>query len=229
MKKKDYLKKVAETVDESKTYPIKEGLKIAKDLAMKKPDETILVCYNLKVKTNERIRGTVSYQFSFGAEKKVLVFAKGDKAQEAQNAGAAYVGDDDLIAKIKEGWLDFDVCVATPDMMKDVGKLGMVLGRKGLMPNPKTGTVTFDLKAAVAELRKGRTEFRTDKTNIIHIAIGKVSMEAAQVGENLKVLLEEIERKRPSDAKGDFVSSVYLTSTMGPGIHVTHAAKSEKR
>ena len=148
------------------------------------------------------------------------MFCKPDKVKEAMDAGAAFAGDDDLIAKIKDGWLDFDVAVATPDMMKDVGKLGMVLGRKGLMPNPKTGTVTHDLKSAVAELRKGRTEFRTDKSGIIHLAIGKVSMEPASVAENLQTLLEEVVRKRPSDTKGEFVTSVFLTSTMGPGVRV---------
>jgi len=201
---------------------------LVKDLHFASFDETVEVHVKLNVKKSQSVRDTVVLPHQFRGEKKILVFCKPDKEKEALEAGAAYVGSDELIEKVKGGWLDFDVAVATPDMMKDVGKLGMVLGRKGLMPNPKTGTVTHDLKAAVAELRKGRTEFRTDKSGIVHLAIGKVSMESAQVSENLATLLEEIGRKRPSDAKGEFVSSVFLSSTMGPSVHVA-VAKSEKR
>jgi large subunit ribosomal protein L1 len=130
------------------------------------------------------------------------------------------VGAEDLIEKVKGGWLDFDVAVATPDMMKDVGKLGMVLGRKGLMPNPKTGTVTFDLKGALSELKKGRMEFRADKTGVVHLAVGKVSMEPAKVAENVYAVVTEIKRKRPADAKGEFIETVSVASTMGPGVWV---------
>jgi large subunit ribosomal protein L1 len=219
----------AKKLDREKEYELGEACTLVKDMHYTKFDETVEAHVRLNLKKSQSVRDTVVFPNQFRGEKKILVFCKGDKEKEALEAGAAYAGADELIEKVKGGWLDFDVAVATPDMMKDVGKLGMVLGRKGLMPNPKTGTVTFDLKAAVAELRKGRTEFRTDKTNIVHIAVGKVSMESAQVGENVKMLLDEIERKRPSDAKGDFVASVYLTSTMGPGVHVAHAAKTEKR
>jgi large subunit ribosomal protein L1 len=156
----------------------------------------------------------------FAEEKKVLVFAKGEKAEEAKEAGAAYVGDVDLVEKIRGGWLDFDVAVATPDMMKDVGRLGPILGRRGLMPNPKTRTVTFDIKEALAELKQGRIEFRSDKTGVVHLAIGKVSMEPDQVVENLRLVVREIIRKRPSDAKGEFVKSVVISPTMGPGVKV---------
>jgi len=201
---------------------------LVKELHYASFDETVEVHVRLNLKKSQSVRDTVVLPHQFRGEKKILVFCKPDKEKEAMEAGAAYAGSDELIEKVKGGWLDFDVAVATPDMMKDVGKLGMVLGRKGLMPNPKTGTVTHDLKAAVAELRKGRTEFRTDKSGIIHLAIGKVSMESAQVSENLAILLEEIGRKRPSDAKGDFVGSVYLTSTMGPSVRVA-VAKNEKR
>ena len=152
-----------------------------KDLHYAKFDETVEVHVRLNLKKSQSVRDTVVLPHQFRGEKKILVFCKPEKEKEALEAGAAFVGSDELIEKVKGGWLDFDVAVATPDMMKDVGKLGMVLGRKGLMPNPKTGTVTHDLKAAVAELRKGRTEFRTDKSGIIHLAIGKVSMEPAQV------------------------------------------------
>jgi len=216
-------------LDREKEYEIAEACGLVKDMHCVKFDETVEAHVRLNLKKSQSVRDTVVFPNQFRGEKKILVFCKGDKEKEALDAGAAYAGADELIEKVKGGWLDFDVAVATPDMMKDVGKLGMVLGRKGLMPNPKTGTVTFDLKAAVAELRKGRTEFRTDKTNIVHIAVGKVSMDAAKVGENLKTLLDEIDRKRPADAKGDFVASVYLTSTMGPGVHVAHAVKTEKR
>ena len=214
--------------DREKEYEIAEACALVKDLHYAKFDETVEVHIRLNLKKSQSVRDTVVLPHQFRGEKKILVFCKGEKEKEALEAGAAYVGSDELIDKVKGGWLDFDVAVATPDMMNDVGKLGMVLGRKGLMPNPKTGTVTFDLKAAVAELRKGRTEFRTDKSGIIHLAIGKVSMEPAQVTENLKLLIDEIGRKRPSDAKGDFVGSVFLSSTMGPGVHVAQA-KSEKR
>ncbi|HUX38096.1 MAG TPA: 50S ribosomal protein L1 [Rectinemataceae bacterium] len=200
---------------------------LVKDAHFTKFDETVEIHVRLNLKKSQSVRDTVVLPYQFRGEKKILVFCKGEKEKEAMEAGAAYAGADDLIEKIKGGWLDFDVAVATPDMMKDVGKLGMVLGRKGLMPNPKTGTVTHDLKAAVAELKKGRTEFRTDKSGIIHLAIGKVSMEAAQIAENVNTLIAEVQRKRPADAKGDFVASVFLTSTMGPGVRVA-IAKTEK-
>jgi large subunit ribosomal protein L1 len=150
----------------------------------------------------------------------VLVFCKPEKEKEAQEAGATFVGADDLIEKIKGGWTDFDVAVATPDMMKDVGKLGMVLGRKGLMPNPKTGTVTFDLKGALSELKKGRVEFRADKTGVVHLAVGKISMDPEKVAENVQVAVTEIKRKRPVDAKGEFIKTISVASTMGPGVWV---------
>jgi large subunit ribosomal protein L1 len=214
--------------DHEKEYELAEACALVKELHYAKFDETVEVHVRLNLKKSQSVRDTVVLPNQFRGEKKILVFCKPDKEKEALDAGAAYVGSDELIEKVKGGWLDFDVAVATPDMMKDVGKLGMVLGRKGLMPNPKTGTVTFDLKSAVAELRKGRTEFRSDKSNIIHLAIGKVSMAPEEVSANVSTLLEEIDRKRPADAKGDFVGSVYLASAMGPGIHVVQA-KSEKR
>ena len=210
----------AKKVDRDQSYEIPAACALVKDAHYAKFDETVEVHVKLNLKKSQSVRDTVVLPNQFRGEKKILVFCKPDKEKEALDAGAAYVGSDELIEKVKGGWLDFDVAVATPDMMKDVGKLGMVLGRKGLMPNPKTGTVTHDLKAAVAELRKGRTEFRTDKSNIIHLSIGKVSMEANQLAENLSVILDEISRKRPADAKGDFVESVSLSSTMGPGVRV---------
>jgi large subunit ribosomal protein L1 len=158
----------------------------------------------------------------FRGEKRVLVFCKPEKEKEAQEAGAAFIGADDLIEKVKGGWLDFDVAVATPDMMKDVGKLGMVLGRRGLMPNPKTGTVTFDLKGALAELKRGRVEFRADKTGVVHLAVGKVSMDSEQVAENVRAVMTEVKRKKPADAKGEFIQTISVASTMGPGVWVAY-------
>jgi len=148
------------------------------------------------------------------------VFCKDERAKEALDAGATFAGADEYIEKVKGGWLDFDIAVATPDMMKDVGRLGMVLGRKGLMPNPKTGTVTNDIAAAIAELKKGRTEFRADKTGVIHLAVGKVSMDAPKIAENIETFLAEMMRKKPTDAKLDFLQSVSISSTMGPGVWV---------
>jgi len=194
-------------------------------MAYAKFDETVDLSVKLNLKKSQSVRDTVILPNQFRGEKKVLVFCKPEKEKEAQDAGAAFVGADDLIAKVKEGWTDFDVAVATPDMMKDVGKLGMVLGRKGLMPNPKTGTVTFDLKGALAELRKGRTEFRADKTGVVHLAVGKVSMESEKIGENVRAVISEIKRKRPTDAKGDFIRTVSVASTMGPGVWVSMGDK----
>jgi large subunit ribosomal protein L1 len=189
-------------------------------MAFAKFDETVDLSVKLNLKKSQSVRDTVILPNQFRGEKKVLVFCKPEKEKEAQDAGAAFVGADDLIEKVKGGWTEFDVAVATPDMMKDVGKLGMVLGRKGLMPNPKTGTVTFDLKGALAELRKGRTEFRADKTGVVHLAVGKVSMESAKIAENVQAVITEIKRKRPTDVKGDFIRTVSVASTMGPGVWV---------
>ena len=191
-----------------------------KQLAFAKFDETVDLSVKLNLKKSQSVRDTVVLPNQFRGEKKILVFCKSEKEKEALEAGAAFAGSDDLIEKVKGGWLEFDVAVATPDMMKDVGKLGMVLGRKGLMPNPKTGTVTFDLKAALAELKKGRVEFRADKTGVVHLPIGKVSMDGAKIAENAKAVMTEIKRKKPADAKGDFIQSVSLSSTMGPGVWV---------
>ena len=205
------------------TYGLEEGLDIVKSIAFAKFDETVELSTKLNLKKSQSVRDTVVLPHQFKGEKKILVFCKPEKEKEAQEAGATFVGADDLIEKVKGGWADFDVAVATPDMMKDVGKLGMVLGRKGLMPNPKTGTVTFDLKGALAELKKGRTEFRADKTGVVHLAVGKVSMETQLLAENAKAVIAEIKRKRPADAKGEFISSISVAATMGPGVWVAGA------
>ncbi|MDR2841888.1 MAG: 50S ribosomal protein L1 [Spirochaetaceae bacterium] len=206
--------------DKSIVLDLNAAAELVKTLKFSKFDETVDLSVKLNLKKSQSVRDTVVLPHQFKGEKQVLVFCKPEKEEEAKSAGAAFVGSDDLIEKVKGGWLDFDIAVATPDMMKDVGKLGMVLGRKGLMPNPKTGTVTFDLKGALAELKKGRTEFRADKSGVIHLAVGKVSMDAAKIVENAQVVINEIKRKKPADAKGDFVQTVSLASTMGPGVWV---------
>lgn len=216
-KGKNYIAAAAK-VDSAKVYEANEAVALVKEAAFAKFDETVEVSVKLNIKKSHSIRDTVSLPNQFTAEKKILVFAKGDKAKEAQEAGAAYVGDDDLVAKIKDGWLDFDICVATPDMMREVGKLGPVLGRRGLMPNPKTRTVTMDIKGALAELKQGRVEYRADKTGVVHLAVGKVSMDGAKIQENLDAFLTELVKKRPNDIKGDFVKTIALSSTMGPGV-----------
>ena len=220
MKRGKKYQEAVKKVDRSKTYSFAEAASIVKDCAYAKFNETVELSVKLTLKKSQSVRDTVVLPNQFSAQKKVLVFAKGDKAEEAKAAGAAYVGDSDLIEQIRGGWMDFDVAVATPDMMKDVGKLGPILGRRGLMPNPKTQTVTNDIKGALAELSKGRVEFRSDKTGVVHLAVGKVNMEGAQIVENALSVLSEILRKKPSDAKGDYVFSVALSSTMGPGVHV---------
>lgn len=206
--------------DKLEYYPVDRGVELVKELSYVKFDESIEVSVKLNLKKSQTVRDTLVLPHQFSEGKKILVFAKGEKADEAKEAGAEFVGDTDLVEKIQGGWLDFDVAVATPDMMKDVGRLGPILGRRGLMPNPKTQTVTFDIKAAIEELKKGRTEFRSDKTNIVHCAVGKVSMDKDQIVENLKLVLSEVNRKRPADAKGNFITSVAISSTMGPGVRL---------
>ena len=206
--------------DPTNTYELGQALALLKSMAFAKFDETVDVSVKLNLKKSQTVRDTVVMPNQFRGDKKVLVFCKPEKETEAKEAGAAFVGSDDLIEKVKGGWTDFDVAVATPDMMKDVGKLGMVLGRKGLMPNPKTGTVSFDLKGTLAELKKGRVEFRADKAGVVHLPVGKVSMEPEKVAENVTAVISEIKRKRPVDVKGEFIQTVSVSSTMGPGIWV---------
>ena len=217
-----------EKVDADKLYSYDEALGLVKTVAFAKFDETVEISVKLNLKKSHTVRDTVVFPHSFQGEKKILVFAKGDKADEARANGAAFVGDADLIEKIKGGWMDFDVCVATPDMMKDVGKLGPILGRRGLMPNPKTGTVTNDLPAAIKELKAGRLEFRADKTGVVHLPVGKVSMDVAKVNENVQTFMGELERRRPADLKGDFIKSVAVSSTMGPGVKILFKVPKDK-
>ena len=206
--------------DKNQVYDIDKALDIIKEIASAKFDETVEVSLKLRLKKSHTVRDTFVLQNTYGKEKKILVLAKADKVKEALDAGAAYAGDDEYIEKIKGGWLDFDVVVATPDMMKDVGKLGPVLGKRGLMPNPKTGTVTQDIKGAIAELKKGRVEFRADKAGIIHIGIGKVSMDKAKIKENILALYEEVLKRRPADLKGEYVDTFYISATMSPAVKI---------
>ena len=213
-------KKPAAKYDLSKKYDVASACKMVQDMKFAKFDETVEAHVSLRLEKNQTVRDTLVFPNQFRGEKKVLVFCKEDKVQEALDAGAAFAGSDEYIEKVKGGWLDFDVCVATPDMMKDVGRLGMVLGRKGLMPNPKTGTVTPNVAQAVAELKKGRTEFRADKGGVVHIAVGKCSMAADKVIENINTLIAEIGRKKPVGSTAGFIQSVSISSSMGPGVWV---------
>ena len=212
--------------DQAATFPLEKAVELVKELAYAKFDETVEVSMKLNIKSRHTIRDVMALPHLFGKEKRILVFAKGDKAEEARKAGAAYVGENDLIEKIKGGWLDFDIAVATPDMMKDVGKLGQILGRRGLMPNPKTQTVTFNIKEALEELKKGRVEYRADKGGVVHLAVAKLSMGKEQIAANAMAFIQEVVRKRPADLKGDYVQSIVLSSTMGPGLRLSPKDKS---
>lgn len=208
--------------DVTKKYEVAEACKLVKDLHYVKFDETVELSISLKLEKNQTVRDTVVFPHQFTGEKRVLVFCKDERVKEALDAGATYAGSTEYIDKVKGGWTDFDVAVATPDMMKDVGRLGMVLGRRGLMPNPKTGTVTPDIAGAVAELKKGRTEYRADKGGVVHIPVGKVSMSETDTAENVNAFLAELNRKRPADAKAGFIRSVSLSSSMGPGVWIDY-------
>ncbi len=208
-------------VEHMATYPLEKAVDLVKEMAYAKFDETVEVSMKLNIKSKHTIRDVMALPHQFGKEKQILVFAKGDKAEEAKKAGASFVGDNDLIEKIRGGWLEFDIAVATPDMMKDVGKLGQILGRRGLMPNPKTQTVTFNIKEALEELKKGRVEYRADKGGVVHLAVAKLSMGKEQIAANAQAFIQEVVRKRPSDLKGDYVQSIVLSSTMGPGVRLS--------
>ncbi len=229
-KGKKYLEAL-KLVDRSKAYTVDEAIELVKKTDFAKFDATVEVAFRLGVdpkKADQQIRGAVVLPNGTGKTQRVLVFAKGEKAKEAEAAGADYVGDAEFINKINQGWFDFDVVVATPDMMGEVGKLGRTLGPKGLMPNPKTGTVTFDVEKAVNEIKAGKVEYRLDKAGIIHVPIGKVSFENEKLQENFATIFDTVLKAKPAAAKGTFMKNVSITSTMGPGIKVdpsTVAAK----
>lgn len=208
--------------DPAARYTLSKAIDVVKELKFANFDETVEVHVSLTLGKGQTVRDTVVLPHQFRGEKKVLVFCTDDKVKEALDAGAAYAGSAEYIEKVKGGWLDFDIAVATPDMMKDVGRLGMVLGRRGLMPNPKTGTVTTNIPQAINELKKGRVEFRADKGGVVHLPVGKVSMPSEKIVENIEALLAETMRKKPADAKSDYVRSVSVSSTMGPGVWVDY-------
>ena len=211
----------AKLIDSQKQYDPEEAIALVKQTAKAKFDETIEISLRMGVDprhADQQIRGTVVLPHGTGKKLTVLVFAKGPKADEAQAAGADFVGAEDMVAKIQGGWFGFDVCVATPDMMGVVGRLGRVLGPKGLMPNPKTGTVTMDLTKAINDIKAGKVEYRVDKTAIIHCPVGKASFENQKLVENLRTLMEAIIKAKPAAAKGTYIRSAVISSTMGPGI-----------
>ncbi|WP_341279792.1 50S ribosomal protein L1 [Paenibacillus sp. FSL H8-0537] len=214
-------------IDSEATYESLEAIELVKKAATAKFDESVEVAVRLGVdprKQDQAVRGVVVLPHGTGKTKRVLVFAKGDKAKEAEAAGADFVGDADMINKIQQGWFDFDVCVATPDMMAEVGKLGRILGGKGLMPNPKAGTVTFDVSKAVQEIKAGKIEYRLDKAGQIHAPIGKVSFDAEKLDANLRALVEALVRAKPAAAKGVYLKNIAVSSTMGPGARVSAAS-----
>ena len=211
----------AKLIDSQKQYDPEEAVALVKQTAKAKFDETIEISLRMGVDprhADQQIRGTVVLPHGTGKKLTVLVFAKGPKVQEALDAGADFVGAEDLVAKIQGGWFGFDVCVATPDMMGVVGRLGRVLGPKGLMPNPKTGTVTMDLTKAINDIKAGKVEYRVDKTAIIHCPLGKASFTEEQLGANLRTLMEAVIKAKPATAKGTYIRSAVISSTMGPGI-----------
>ncbi|MBD5429756.1 50S ribosomal protein L1 [Lactobacillus sp.] len=219
---KKYLE-AAKKVDSNKFYTVNEAMELAKETSYANFDATIEVAYNLSVdpkQADQQIRGSIVLPNGTGKTQKVVVFAEGPQAEAAKEAGADEVGSDDLVAKIQDGYLDFDVVVATPMMMAKVGRLGRVLGPKGLMPNPKTGTVTMDVAKAVQNVKAGQVEYRVDKQGLIHAPIGKVSFEADKLAENFNALRDVIVRARPASAKGQYIKSVAVSATFGPGIHL---------
>jgi len=213
----------AEKTIERKPYALPEAVAAMRSAAFVKFDETVEVTMRLGVDpkhADQMVRGTVVLPHGTGKSKKVAVIAGGEKLREAQTAGADHVGGSDLVQKIQEGFADFDAVVATPDMMKDVGKLGKVLGPRGLMPNPKTGTVTFDVAKAIAEIKAGKVEFRVDKTSIVHVPVGKVSFPQQNIHDNALAVIHAVLRAKPAAAKGKYVQSIVLCSTMGPAIKI---------
>ncbi|OSH20668.1 50S ribosomal protein L1 [Enterococcus faecalis] len=226
-KKSKKMQEALKKVDATKAYSVEEAVALAKDTNIAKFDATVEVAYKLNVdpkKADQQIRGAVVLPNGTGKTQTVLVFAKGEKAKEAEAAGADFVGDDDMVAKIQGGWFDFDVVVATPDMMATVGKLGRVLGPKGLMPNPKTGTVTMDVTKAVEEVKAGKVTYRVDKAGNIHVPIGKVSFDNEKLVENFNTINDVLLKAKPSTAKGQYIKNISVTTTFGPGIHVDQAS-----
>ena len=209
--------------DKAKLYSLDEAVKILKQTAKPKFDETVELSFHLGIdpkQTDQTIRGAISLPHGTGKTKKVVVVAKGEKLKEAESAGADFVGSEDMIEKIMKGWMDFDQIVATPDVMKDLAKLGKVLGPRGMMPNPKTGTVTFDIAKTVKEIKAGRVEFKNDPQGIVHSTVGKVSFDENKLVENAKTIISAVTSLKPASSKGQYIKSIALSSTMGPGIKI---------
>ncbi len=216
-------KEVSNLVDKSKLYALNEATALVKEAAKAKFDETVELHIRLGIdpkQSDQLVRGTVTLPHGIGKTRKVAVLAKGEKQKEAETAGADLVGAEDLIESISKGNIDFDILVATPDVMKDLSKVAKILGPKGLMPNPKAGTVTFEVENAVKELKKGRIEYKNDSYGIIHCPVGKVSFDAQKLADNIKVLFEAVSKAKPSSSKGQYIKSVSISSTMGPGIYL---------
>ncbi|HHL73004.1 MAG TPA: 50S ribosomal protein L1 [Bacteroidetes bacterium] len=223
MKRSRRYREVAEKIEAGVDYSLEDAVKILKDTATAKFDETVEVSVRLGVDprhADQVVRGTVSLPHGTGKDVRVLVIAKGSKATEAEEAGADFVGFDDMVTKIQGGWFDFDVVIATPDVMSEVGKLGRVLGPRGLMPNPKTGTVTMDVAKAVKDVKAGKIDFRVDRYGILHVGVGKASFDADKLMENIKAFVDTVLRLRPPAAKGQYVRSLTLSTTMGPGVPI---------
>ena len=224
MKKGKKYAEVAKLVEKNKLYTLEEAVSLVKKASYAKFDSSVELAMNLNLdtkKADQQLRGTICLPHGTGKTKRILVIAKGDKAKDAKEAGADYVGDVDLLEKIeKENWFEFDVLIATPDMMPQLGKLGKVLGPKGLMPNPKTGTVTLDVAKAVNEVKQGRIEYRTDSYGNVHIIVGKVSFDNHKLVENIKEFVKLIQKTKPSVVKGTYVKNVSISATMGPGIKI---------
>lgn len=221
------LKTVLEKIETGKEYSLEDALKRVKESSYTKFDETIDLAVNLGIdprKSEQMVRGTVVLPHGIGKKVRVLVFAKGEKEKEALDAGADYVGAEDLIDKINKGWLDFDKSVATPDVMGIVGKLGKILGPRGLMPNPKLGTVTFDVAKTVKEIKAGKVEYKAEKAGIIHVPIGKVSFDAEKLFDNAKTVINSIIKAKPATSKGRYLKKISISSTMGPGISIDLAS-----
>ncbi len=214
---------ILEKVDTHKVYSIREAVETLKDIPHPKFDETVEVSCKLNVdpkKSDQMVRGSVVLPHGLGKKVKVLVFAKGEKEKEAQAAGADYVGNEDLIAKIQSGWLDFDVAIATPDMMRDVGKLGKILGPRGLMPSPKVGTVTDNIEKAIKEAKSGKLDFKVDRTGVVNVGIGKISFPVDHLVENINTFIDALYRAKPASAKGQYIKKMTLSTTMGPGLKI---------
>jgi large subunit ribosomal protein L1 len=220
-------KTAKEKIDKTKQYDIKEAVDMVKQLVHTKFDETVDLALNLGVdprKSDQMVRGSVVLPHGLGKKVRVIVFAKGEKASEAQEAGAEFVGAEDLVEKIQGGWLEFDKVVATPDLMGMVGKLGKVLGPRGLMPNPKSGTVTFDLAKAVQDITAGKADYRTEKAGVVHVSIGKVSFDSDKLIDNAKTVIKAIEKAKPTASKGKYLKKISVSSTMGVGVPVSVAS-----